>query len=84
MVDCINFPKYVCYILENSADFVCNVFISFSFQGLLVEKQRPSVMYGSQNPFLDDTEEEDHSLSDIVVDQLTFLTSQRSKSKFGF
>ena len=56
---------------------------SFFIQGLLIEKQGPTVTSSSRNPFLDDSEEEDSSLSDVVVDRLTFLTSQRSKSEYS-
>ena len=56
---------------------------SFIFiQGLLIENQRPTFTCDARNPFIEDAEEEDHSLSDIVVDRLTFLTSQRNASKY--
>ena len=38
---------------------------------------------GSPNPFLEDLNEIEHSLSDLVVDRLTFLTSQRNNSMFA-
>ena len=54
----------------------------FSSEGLLVDKQELTATCSSRNPFLDDIESEDHSLCDVLVDRLTFLTSQRNKSKY--
>lgn len=61
---------------------LCLIIIFCSFEGLAIENQNPHVPCESLNPFLDDIVEEDHSLSDILVDRLTYLTSQRNNSKY--
>jgi len=54
-----------------------------STEGLLVDKQELTATCSSRNPFLDDIESEDHSLCDVLVDRLTFLTSQRNKNVYN-
>ena len=46
-----------------------------------MDKQELTATCSPRNPFLDDIESQDHSLCDVLVDRLTFLTSQRRRSK---
>ena len=49
---------------------------------LSVDTQQSYISCDSRNPFIEDTKEDNFSLTDRVVDQLTFMSSQRNNSKF--
>ncbi|XP_065060078.1 RAB6A-GEF complex partner protein 2-like [Rhopilema esculentum] len=54
-----------------------------STEGLLVDMKKSADTRESRNPFLEDLSEIEHSLSDLVVDRLTFLTSQRNNNVYN-